>query len=186
MLNIVDPMDNFAFEMHQYLDSDSSGGSSGICVSSTIGSERLQAATTWLRDNGHRALLGEFAAGDNEVCHEALEDILSYMDDNSDVWLGWTWWAAGPWWGEYLFTLEPTGSGDDRWPMAVLASHIGADTCDPPAVVDCAGTCGGSATADCAGVCNGPATTDLCGTCDTDPLNDCGKNVLMLFFYVQI
>lgn len=54
-LNIVDPANNYAFELHQYLyftiitrflfyykrylDSDSSG-TSGTCVSATIGSER--------------------------------------------------------------------------------------------------------------------------------------------------
>jgi len=40
MLSITDPSNNFAFEVHQYLDGDSSG-QSATCVSSTIGSERL-------------------------------------------------------------------------------------------------------------------------------------------------
>jgi hypothetical protein len=44
------------------------------------------------------------------------------------VWLGWTWWAAGPWWGNYQFTLEPTNLGQpsqaDRPAMPLLRSHI--------------------------------------------------------------
>jgi hypothetical protein len=29
------------------------------------------------------------------------------------VWNGWTWWAAGPWWGNYIFSVEPNADGSD-------------------------------------------------------------------------
>ena len=48
MRGIVDPAHNFAFEVHQYLDGDSSGTSAQI-VSPTIGSQRLASFTSWLR-----------------------------------------------------------------------------------------------------------------------------------------
>ena len=33
-----------------------------------------------------------------------MEDMLAYMSKNADVWMGWQWWSAGPWWGElYVF-----------------------------------------------------------------------------------
>ena len=54
----------FTQEMHQYLDSDGSG-TSATCVSSTIGAERLAAATTWLQQNGLKGFLGEMGAGSN-------------------------------------------------------------------------------------------------------------------------
>lgn len=73
--------------MHQYLDSDGSG-TSGTCVSSTIGSERLADATDWLRSNGKKGLIGEFAGGVNDVCEAAVKDMLAFLDDNSDVWEG--------------------------------------------------------------------------------------------------
>jgi endoglucanase len=44
-------------EMHQYLDSDGSG-TSDVCVSTTIGAERLQAATAWLQQTGFKGFLG--------------------------------------------------------------------------------------------------------------------------------
>lgn len=44
-------------EMHQYLDSDGSG-TSDVCVSSTIGAERLQVATAWLQQYGFKGFLG--------------------------------------------------------------------------------------------------------------------------------
>lgn len=92
--------------MHQYLDTDGSGTSAN-CVSATIGSERLQAATAWLKANGKKAILGEFAGGANTQCNNAVKDMLTYMTSNSDVWLGALWWGGGPWWGNYIYNMEP-------------------------------------------------------------------------------
>lgn len=63
-------------------DTDGSGTSPN-CVSATIGSERLVAATEWLRDNKKIGLLGEFAGGVNAQCQAAITDMLKYMNDNS-------------------------------------------------------------------------------------------------------
>jgi endoglucanase len=30
----------------------------------------------------------------------ALDQTLKYISENSDVWIGWTFWAAGAWWGD--------------------------------------------------------------------------------------
>lgn len=87
MGNVTDTENKAIYEMHQYLDSDSSG-TSDVCVSSTIGSERLEVATEWLRSNGKLGFLGEYAGGSNSVCEEAVEDLLQYLVDNNDVWLG--------------------------------------------------------------------------------------------------
>ena len=94
MLGIVDPDDRYVIEVHQYLDGDSSG-TNEICVSETIGSERLKDFTEWCRKNKLKGFLGEFAGADNPICAAALADMLKYMEDNDDVWEGWTWWAAG-------------------------------------------------------------------------------------------
>ena len=123
MLGVVDPLNHYAFDLHQYLDSDSSG-TSETCVSKTVGSERLSSVTAWLKHNHQQAFLGEFGGARNDLCYAALDDMLSYIDHNSGVWLGWTYWAAGPQWGEYLFTLEPQG-GVDRPQMAILIKHLG-------------------------------------------------------------
>lgn len=127
MQTIVDPGNNYVIEVHQYLDSDSSG-TSDVCVSATIGSERLQIFTNWLRQHNQRGFLGEFAGGRNNTCLDGLDDMLTYLDDNSDVWLGWAYWAAGPWWGEDIFTLEPQEDGSDRPQMAVLLEHLSIGT----------------------------------------------------------
>lgn len=130
MLNIVDSGNNFAFDVHQYLDSDGSGSHTNI-VSATIGLERLINFTAWLKVNNRKGFLGEFAVpnaiigpGPSQIGDEALTNMLSHIQNNSDVWLGWTWWAAGPWWGNYMFTLEKTAGGADQPAMAVLKSFI--------------------------------------------------------------
>lgn len=122
MLGINDPGNNYAFEVHQYLDGDFSG-TADQCVSTTVGSEKLAEFTNWLRQNGKRGFLGEFAGGRNDTCYAALDNMLTYVDNNADVWLGWTYWAAGPWWGDYMFTLEPAG-GTDRPQMSPLSGHL--------------------------------------------------------------
>ncbi|KAF7981550.1 hypothetical protein HWV62_33151 [Athelia sp. TMB] len=103
--NIVDPLDNWAIEMHQYLDSDGSG-TNPVCVSSTIGAERLADATTWLQQNGIKGFLGEIGAGNNTDCITAVYGALESMQE-SGAWIGATWWAAGPWWGDYFTSIEP-------------------------------------------------------------------------------
>lgn len=124
MLGIKDSGDNYAFEVHQYLDGDSSGTSS-TCVSTTIGAERLASFTAWLKTNNKKGFLGELAGANNSTCQAALIGQLQHLKDNSSVWLGWTWWAAGAWWGEYMFTIEPTNNyTTDRPQMSWLTPFL--------------------------------------------------------------
>ncbi|KAG8688766.1 hypothetical protein FRC08_011270, partial [Ceratobasidium sp. 394] len=102
---IKDPNNNVAIEMHQYLDSDGSG-TSATCVSSTIAAERLAAATAWLKANNLKGFLGEIGAGSNDACIAAVKGGLCAMQQ-SGVWIGALWWAAGPWWGDYFQSIEP-------------------------------------------------------------------------------
>lgn len=104
--SITDPVNNFAIEMHQYLDSDGSG-TSATCVSSTIGVERLTAATNWLKANNLKGFLGEIGAGSNDACIAAVKGALCHLQQQGGTWIGALWWAAGPWWGDYFQSIEP-------------------------------------------------------------------------------
>ena len=130
MLTIRDPGNNYAFEVHQYLDSDFSG-THPDCVSTTIGSQSLQAFTTWLRQNGKRGFLGEFGGGWNPTCAAAVDDEVSLLEANADVYLGWSWWSAGPWWGSYFLSIEPS-NGQDAPMMSVLEKHLSYSAPPPP------------------------------------------------------
>jgi len=103
---LTDPSNKIVYEMHQYLDSDGSGTSTE-CVNATIGSDRIKVATQWLKDNSKMGIIGEFAGGNNAQCISAITDMLTYMGANTDVWMGALWWGAGPWWGTYIYGMEP-------------------------------------------------------------------------------
>lgn len=95
MAKLTDTSDKIVYEMHQYLDTDGSGTSTD-CVSSTIGKERVTEATAWLKANNKKGFLGETAGGANTQCISAVQDMLTYMEANTDVWTGWLWWGGGP------------------------------------------------------------------------------------------
>ena len=122
MLGVVDPLEHYAYEVHQYLNGDSSGGDDS-CVSRTIGSERIKEMTAWAKTHKKKVFLGEFSGGASETCLAALDDLLTAIDQDPDVWLGWTFWAAGPWWGNSTGVIEPI-NGVDRPQMIALRKHL--------------------------------------------------------------
>jgi endoglucanase len=122
MLGFSDLAQNYAYEVHQYLDSNFSG-THPACRNESIGVTTLTPFTQWLRQNHKRAFLGEFGAGADPTCLAALDAMLAFLDQNRDVWLGWTYWAAGPWPNDYFTSLQPI-DGADRPQMAVLLRHI--------------------------------------------------------------
>ena len=82
---VQDPAHNFAFEVHQYLDADGSGTHAGV-VSAEIGVERLTAITQWAEATGHRLFLGEVGVATDQTSLTALDRMLSYMHQHTDVW----------------------------------------------------------------------------------------------------
>lgn len=113
-----DPGKNFAFELHQYLDSDNMG-TKEQCVDGATAAARIRPATEWLRKNRYRGFLGEFGAASNADCLEALNALLRQVEQGSDVWMGWAYWAGGPWWKRYPMNIQPEG-GQHKPQMAVL------------------------------------------------------------------
>lgn len=120
--NLADPLHRLVFEVHQYFDSDSSG-THEACIGPDEAVRRLGAFTRWLRLDRHQGFLGEFGVSRRAECLTALDRVTAYLQANSDVWLGWTYWAAGPRWGEYMYTLEPA-AGQDRPQMLVLEKYL--------------------------------------------------------------
>ncbi|KAH8819393.1 glycoside hydrolase family 5 protein [Xylogone sp. PMI_703] len=122
MKALTDPSNKIVYEMHQYLDSDGSG-TSDVCVSSTIGAERVTSATQWLIQNNKVGIIGEFAAGANSQCLSAVTGMLNLMQQNSNVWLGALWWGGGPWWGTYIYGFEPPSSTGYNYYDTTLRSY---------------------------------------------------------------
>lgn len=117
-----DPDHGLIFEVHQYFDMDSSG-TQPSCVAATQAIERLAPFTQWLRQNHARGFLGEFGVSPQPQCLAVLNGVLSYLKANGDVWSGWTYWAAGPLWGDYMFSIEPDPAKPHAQ-MQVLAKYL--------------------------------------------------------------
>ncbi|HVK02577.1 MAG TPA: glycoside hydrolase family 5 protein, partial [Armatimonadaceae bacterium] len=122
MLRVEDPLDHYVYDVHQYLDGNSSGSKPEV-VSPTVGVERLRTFAEWCRQHKKKAFLGEFAVAANEEGRVAIRNMLSAMEKDRDVWVGFAWWGAGPRWGEYMFTIEPKNL-QDRPQMAYLRPHL--------------------------------------------------------------
>jgi endoglucanase len=92
-----------------------------------VGVASLSPVTEWAKQHGKRAFLGEVGVGSGSTCLDALDRVMAYMSENSEVWLGWTYWAGGAWWPKDYFTnLQPL-DGKDRPQMGVLKKYTQAD-----------------------------------------------------------
>jgi endoglucanase len=118
LARLRDPANNIAFEVHQYLDPDHSG-THPECMAPDAASRVLAPFTAWLRAGGRRGFLGEIGAAATPPCLASLAALLGDVNANPDAWLGWTYWAGGPWWGDYMFSIEPK-DGRERPQMEVL------------------------------------------------------------------
>lgn len=137
MLKTVDSANNIAYEVHQYLDSDSSGTSS-TCVDANIGVTRLAAFTTWARANRVKGFLGEFGGARNDTCYTGVYNLLRDVTKNTDVWLGWTYWSYGPWQPNYIFNLPKKITSGTKTQLDIVQQFLPCKSSDcrpmPPVI----------------------------------------------------
>ncbi|VBB75808.1 Putative Glycoside Hydrolase Family 5 [Podospora comata] len=118
---LVDPIKNLAVDIHEYLDEDFSGGHTA-CTQDPVAN--LAGVTGWLREHGLKGFVTEFGGSNTTECKLMLEGMLGYMEENEEY-IGWTAWAAGPFWGvnspcctdqRQLGSLEPGSRAADGGP----------------------------------------------------------------------
>jgi endoglucanase len=124
--DFYDPAGNFAFSPHNYLD-DNGSGTATICVLDAW--NRLYDITQWARANGFKLFLGEIGFSADSSCAASAPQALKYVRDNSDVWIGFTAWAAGRRWGgeaKYAYALDPQDylNPVDSGPMKILLPYL--------------------------------------------------------------
>lgn len=132
--NLSDPSSKLIFEAHQYFDGDGSGSYAQSYDQQgaypMLGVDRLQEFVGWLHDNGLKGILGEYGVPDDDPRWlTMLDNTLDYLDANSDVVTAGAYWSAGPWWGPYRLSVEPTGTWPnvtDRPQMGILVQHLGS------------------------------------------------------------
>ncbi|MET0333244.1 MAG: glycoside hydrolase family 5 protein [Rhizobacter sp.] len=113
-----DPLKRSVMEVHQYADKDHSG-TKGDCMPPDRMRAVLKKVGDWAASNGQRVFLGEFGVAGTPECLETLKAQLEAMRDAP--WAGWTYWAAGGWWGpNYIFGIHPLPGQPERPQLAVL------------------------------------------------------------------
>ena len=111
MLALTDSGNNLEIQIHQYIDPGLAGV--GPTVFSEVGwQQTLWQVTAWARANtinGQpiKLCLGEFGTGAPpayQTSANALQNLLTFLHQNSDVWYSWTYWAGGGGWPASYFT----------------------------------------------------------------------------------
>lgn len=129
MIGVTDPANNFAFEVHQYLDSNFSG-THATCTRAADAVGALDAMTDWLRKNGKRGFLGEFGGSKDPECLKGLAEMVGVVNGAKDVWTGWTYWVAGDWWPPTEpLNITPTKDGDRPQLKALLGAGLDDASC---------------------------------------------------------
>lgn len=103
------------FEVHKYLDDDNSG-TSIECVSNQI--DKFEDLTKFLTDNNRQAILAEVGGGPTtKSCLKDVCELLTYLNDNSAVYMGYLGWGAGSFDQTYELSLTPKGDPRKGTPM---------------------------------------------------------------------
>ena len=113
LLNVTNPdgtCTGLVFDVHRYFDSDNSG-TNAECIADYV-SETWTPLATWLRDNKRQVFVSEIGGGNTASCEKYVCNALDYINANSDVYLGYTGWAAGSFDPTYPLALTPTGTTD--------------------------------------------------------------------------
>ena len=96
---------NVVFEVHQYFD-DNFSGTAPTCGGAARAVQALTRVGAWAREHRVRLFLGEFGVSQRPECVRALDDALAVVERDGLQWWGWTYWAAGAWWGDYPFNIQ--------------------------------------------------------------------------------
>lgn len=142
--DIVDPLDNYVVQVHQYSHGDGPDCTTDPNDFVTL----IGPAEDWARAHGRRLFLGEFNASQNDACLPAIDNLLTHLESNrvgqpEGVWIGWSVWAIN---ARGTWTELDNDDGPEGHMTTTVASHL-PDTCNDGAQsgdetdVDCGGSC---------------------------------------------
>ena len=116
--DLQDPLKRTVIEVHQYTDSDYSGTHTATtgtgCRDADEFNSKFEKITAWATLNQQTLFLGEFGVPPSAECLRTLTRFLELMQERP--WRGWSYWAAGSWWGNYPLALSgPTQPISPQW-----------------------------------------------------------------------
>lgn len=109
LIKVTNPDDSFEgliLDLHKYLDIDNSGNHAECTTDNIV--DAFAIAADFLRQNGRKALVSETGAGSTDSCFTDFCAQNKYLNDNSDVFLGYIAWAAGSFSTSYVLSLTPS------------------------------------------------------------------------------
>lgn len=126
---IVDPLDNFRYEAHLYLDQDFSGiyADESSIDSMKLGvrlEKRLLPFTRWLLDNDAKGVIGEFGIPNDDKWSLPLNRFLILSQENC---LDWFMWAGGTWNPAYQLSLEVL-NGHEKKAIPIIRDFLNRET----------------------------------------------------------
>lgn len=143
--NIIDPLNNYAIAVHQYVDWNGSGTSpTGQSLSSFKQYLDMDKFMDWVHANDMKVLLTEFGGGAEANSMTDVNYLLDQVQANPYVdgeggFLGWTAWIGGHTWAQYNFNyVGPDANGNPNTLMQdVYIDHLQpVDGTYVPPVVD--------------------------------------------------
>ena len=122
--NLSDPSNNLTFEAHCYFDNNSSGrynqNYDDEGGSPNRGIERVTPFLNWLETNNLIGFVGEYGVpADDPRWLTTLDNFLVHLESNN---INGTYWAGGPWWGDYNLSIEPDNN-IDKPQMAIVEKY---------------------------------------------------------------
>lgn len=116
----TDPGQNFAFEVHQYLDKDSSGTNAACTPGSA---RRVDAVIAWAELRKVKLFFGEIAGSAEAGCQTEYPAMLRKLNASGAV-VGWTAWGAGRWWNaSYPYLLGPVNKTEPSAHMLLVQAN---------------------------------------------------------------
>ncbi len=123
-----DNNNKLVYEAHMYLDHDYSGSyaNKSETFAPDLGVRRVKPFVDWLKTHNLRGFIGEHGVPAwSSSAMVATDNLLAYLNQNC---IPSTYWAGGPWWGEYALSLD-VKSGAHRPQIPVLQKHTGYKGC---------------------------------------------------------
>ncbi|KAL2066017.1 hypothetical protein VTL71DRAFT_2088 [Oculimacula yallundae] len=99
-------VDGLVLDLHKYLDEDNSGTHAECTTDNIVDAFAITA--DFLRKNGRKALVSETGAGNTATCLVNFCAQNKFINDNSDVLMGYIAWAAGSFGTSYVLSLTPS------------------------------------------------------------------------------
>ncbi|KXH64496.1 cellulase [Colletotrichum salicis] len=101
--------DNLILDVHKYLDEDNSG-THKPCTTDNV--ESFRTVAEFLRTKGRKGLVSETGASSDATCFTSFCVQNTFINQNSDVFIGLVGWAAGSFSTDYVLSLTPKKSGN--------------------------------------------------------------------------